>query len=84
LHRDFSGGEGYVTLYINDWDEDRPVLAHDNGRIDIHITWRKADTSVVRPLAEAEQFAEMATAFGREDVAALITELAALASGGAS
>jgi hypothetical protein len=81
-HRDFSDGAGYVTLYMQDNGVSGPeVLAHYNGRINLHVTWRgDPERSVMRPLAEAEKFAETAEAFGRGDIAALIRELAALAT----
>jgi hypothetical protein len=79
LHRDFSDGAGYVTLYMEDYGTARPALADANGRVSISVTWRDPDRSVMRPLAEAEQLAETAEAFGRADVAAIIRELAALA-----
>lgn len=81
LHRDFSDGAGYVTLYMEDYGTGRPALAGFSGETDIHVVWRDPDRSVIRPLAEAEQFAQMAEAFGRADVAAIIRELAALAKG---
>jgi hypothetical protein len=81
LHRDFSDGGGYVTLYMEDYGTARPALADVNGQVSISVTWRDPDRSVMRPLAEAEQFAETAEAFGRADVAAIIRELAALAKG---
>ena len=77
-HRDFSDGAGYVTLYMED-NGGNEVLAYTNGKITIHVTSRDPDRFVIRPLAEAEQFAGMAEAFGRSDIAALIRELAALA-----
>jgi hypothetical protein len=78
-HRDFSDGAGYVTLYMEDNGVGGPeVLAYLNGEITIHVTWR-GGRSVIRLLAEAEQFARMAEAFGRPEVAVLIRELAALA-----
>jgi hypothetical protein len=79
LHRDFSDGDGYVTLYMEDYGTGRPALAYVNGEVSISVTWREPDRSVMRPLAEAEKFAEMAEAFGRPDVAAIIRDLAALA-----
>ena len=55
--------------------------SHQLHRHFIHVTWRDPERSVIRPIAEAGQFAEMAEAFGRPDIAALIRELAALAKG---
>ena len=77
-HRYFSDGAEYVTLYMED-NGGNEVLAYTNGKITIHVTSRDPDRFMIRPLAEAEQFAEMAEAFGRPDIAALIRELAALA-----
>ena len=82
LNRDFSDGAGYVTLYMQDWGTARQALADFNGQVDIHVTWRDPDSSVIRPLAEAEQLAEMAEAFGRPDLAAIIRELAEMAAAG--
>ena len=78
LHRHFSDGAGFVTLYQADYGGNK-VLAYLNGEISIHVIWRDPERSVIRPIAEAGQFAEMAEAFGRPDIAALIRELAALA-----
>jgi hypothetical protein len=77
-HRDFSDGAGYVTLYMED-NGGNEVLAYLNGKITIHVTSRGPERFVIRPLAESEQLARMAEAFGRPEVAALIRELAALA-----
>ena len=78
-HRNFSDGAGYVTLYMEDNGDDE-VLAYLNGKITIHVTSRGTpDRFIIRPLAEAQQFARMAEAFGRPEVAVLIRELAALA-----
>lgn len=79
LHRDFSDGAGFVTLYMGDNGVSGPeVLAYLNGRVSLHVTWRDPDSSVIRPLAEAEQLAQLAEAFGRPVIAAIIRELAAL------
>ena len=78
-------GTGWVALLMVDYGDS--VLASANGGLNIHVSWRYASgevKTVVRPLGEAEQFAELARAFGRDDVAALICELATLAQDGAT
>jgi hypothetical protein len=80
LHREFDEGAGYVTLYMDDNGVSGPeTLAHFNGSVSLHVTWRDPERSIIRPPAEAEKLAEMAETFGRPDAAALIRELAALA-----
>jgi hypothetical protein len=79
VHHEFSGGEGQVTLYMQDWGPDNSALADFNGQLYIHVIWKDSDAGVIRPLEWAGPFAEMAEAFGRPDAAALIRELAAIA-----
>lgn len=81
-HRYFSDHAGRVSLYQADAGSDA-VFAYRNGEINIHVAWHDPQRAVIRPLAEAQQLAELAEAFGRSDVAAIIRELAAQASGGA-
>lgn len=78
---------GWVCLIMVDYGSYYPALESEKGEMHIHVSWRypSADggtRTVTRTLAEAEQFAETATALGRDDVAELIGELAALARAG--
>jgi hypothetical protein len=78
---------GWVSLVMTDHGDS--ALSYANGEMSIHVSWYLGESfrdvkTAIRPLAEAEQFAEVAEALGRSDVAALIRELAALASGGAA
>jgi hypothetical protein len=90
LHRytgDAADGATMVTLYMNDCGTKyAPVLAARNGEVDLHISIRGSDggdlsKSIVRPVREARALADMAIVFGREDVAEIIVELAALDAG---
>lgn len=84
LRRGFGkdGSEGcWVTLYMIDYGTASPALANLNGQIDIHVHHCATGQSVIRPLAEAEDFAQQAAAFGRADIASLIREFAAVAAG---
>jgi len=80
LHRDIDPAApdtGYVTLFMSDYGTALPELECHNGGIDIHLSWPGSDRkSVIRPLEEAEDFAGLAEAFGREDIAAIIREVA--------
>lgn len=81
VHRNIGEHAGWVTLLLVDYGDS--VLKDSNGELNIHLNWGHVSgdvKTVVRPLAEADQFAELAEAFGRPDVAALIRELAALAA----
>jgi hypothetical protein len=78
-----AGSDIEVALFMTDYGTDAPSLASLDGAVDIFVTWMADDPRSIRnasrPLAESEQFAGIAEAFGRPDVAALIRELAALA-----
>jgi hypothetical protein len=81
-HRDIGDGEDcYVTLFMHDYGVGNDVLACYNGQVSVHVTWRKPDRAVIRDLGQAGELADLAEAFGRDDIAALIRELAELADG---
>jgi hypothetical protein len=85
LHRytgDEADGTIMITLFMHDCGTKyADVLAQRNGDVDLHISTRGMQIdwpAIVRPASEARGLADMAIAFGREDVAAAIVELAAL------
>jgi hypothetical protein len=71
-----------VVLFQTDYTD--PILRHLSGQIRLHLSWGvdQNRNPVIRDLQDAEQFAEQAESFGRDDIAALIRELAALAKPG--
>jgi len=73
---------GWVALLMIDYSDSS--LAGSNGEMHIHVNWRRGEhgtdvKTVTRPLGQAGALAEAAEALGRDDVAALIRELAELA-----
>jgi hypothetical protein len=77
-----SYANGAVALFQSDYGAG--LLAHFNGEVTIHVSGGRDRESALFPVGQAEQLAKVAEALGRSDVAALIRELAALASGGAA
>ena len=70
---------GFVILVMTDWAGS--VLKDSNGRLDVQLHWRVTDKTVSRPLDQAGAFSDDLEALGRDDIAALIREVAALAAG---